>query len=40
MLQTQVLRIRQVNEPCIVSGTVHTRVEVHRMDLEMSGLVE
>ena len=23
-----------------VSGTVHTGVEVHRMDLEMSGLVE
>ena len=24
----------------LVSGTVHTRVEVHRMDSEMSGLVE
>ena len=24
----------------ILSGTVHTRVEVHRMDSEMSGLVE
>ena len=23
-----------------MSGTVHTRVEVHRMNLEMSGLVE
>ena len=23
-----------------MSGTVHTGVEVHRMDLEMSGLVE
>ena len=24
----------------LVSGAVHTRVEVHRMDLEMSRLVE
>jgi len=24
----------------LLSGTIHTRVEVHRMDLEMSGLVE
>ena len=24
----------------ILSGTVHTRLEVHRMDLEMSGLVK
>ena len=24
----------------ILSGAVHTRVEVHRMDSEMSGLVE
>ena len=30
----------QIFHIALLSGTVHTRVEVRRMDLEMSGLVE
>ena len=40
-LQAELLRSNSRLESLIIlSGTVHTRVEVHRMDLEMSGLVE
>ena len=39
--QAQLLRSDSRLESLIIlSGAVHTRVEVHRMDLEMSRLVE
>ena len=40
-LQTELLRSdSRLGSLIILSGAVHTRVEVHRMDLEMSRLVE
>ena len=40
-LQTELLRSNsRLGSLIILSGAVHTRVEVHRMDSEMSGLVE
>jgi len=37
---TNILWIARQIELILVLGMVHTRVEVHRIDLEMSGLVE
>ena len=40
-LQAKLLRSNsRLRSLIILSGTVHTRVEVHRMDLEMSRIVE
>ena len=40
-LQTELLKSdSRLRSLIILSGTVHTRMEVHRMDSEMSGLVK
>ena len=40
LFRDNVWKLHRLPESVVLLGTVHTRVEVYRIDLEMSGLVE